>query len=159
HARANHLALHDALTELPNRLLFRERLIYALSDNRRDHADLAVLCLDLDHFKEINDTLGHGAGDVLLRQFAARLQTCMRSGATVARLGGDEFAIIQSSANQPADASALGRRIIEIIKQPFNVEGHELHVGVSIGVAFPDHADDPDKLLKNADIALYRAKQ
>jgi diguanylate cyclase (GGDEF)-like protein/PAS domain S-box-containing protein len=159
HARANHLALHDALTELPNRLLFRERLIYALSDNRRDHGDLAVLCLDLDHFKEINDTLGHGAGDILLRQLAARLQACVRSGDTVARLGGDEFAIIQSSANQPADADALGRAIIEIVKQPFNVEGHELHIGVSIGVAFPDHANDPDKLLKNADIALYRAKQ
>jgi diguanylate cyclase (GGDEF)-like protein/PAS domain S-box-containing protein len=159
HARANHLALHDALTELPNRLLFRERLIYALADNRRQHSDLAILCLDLDHFKEVNDTLGHGAGDVLLRQFSARLQTCLQSGDTVARLGGDEFAIIQSSANQPQDAGALSRRIIEIVKQPFQVEGHELHVGVSIGVAFPDHADDPDKLLKNADIALYRAKQ
>ena len=83
----------------------------------------------------------------------------MRSGDTVARLGGDEFAIIQSSDNQPQDAGALSRRIIEIVKQPFQVEGHDLHVGVSIGVAFPDHADDPDKLLKNADIALYRAKQ
>lgn len=159
HARANHLALHDVLTELPNRLLFRERLIYAMSDNRRKHADLAVLCLDLDHFKEVNDTLGHGAGDILLRQFAARLQSCVRPGDTVARLGGDEFAIIQSSSHQPADAAALGRRIIDIVKQPFHVEGHDLHVGVSIGVAFPDHADDPDKLLKNADIALYRAKQ
>jgi diguanylate cyclase (GGDEF)-like protein len=119
---------------------------------------IAVHCLDLDNFKEVNDTLGHGAGDVLLRQVAARIQTCLASEDTVARLGGDEFAIIQVGENQPAEAGALSRRIIDILKQPFLVEGQELHIGASIGVAFPDHADDPDKLLKNADIALYRAK-
>ena len=157
-ARANHLALHDALTELPNRLLFRQRLDYALSEHRSEHGMIAVHCLDLDNFKEVNDTLGHGAGDVLLRQVAARIQTCLSSEDTVARLGGDEFAIIQIGKSQPAEAGALSRRIIDVVKQPFLVEGQELHIGVSIGVAFPDHADDPDKLLKNADIALYRAK-
>jgi diguanylate cyclase (GGDEF)-like protein len=119
-----------------------------------------VLCLDLDHFKEVNDTLGHNAGDLLLKEVAERLQTCVRPNDTVARLGGDEFAIIQSDVNGPADIQSLSGRIIDVVKLPFRIEGKELHVGVSIGVCLPDgDTDSPEKLLKNADIALYRAKQ
>ena len=159
-ARANHLALHDALTELPNRVLFSDRLNVALQGHRHETRSVSVLCLDLDHFKEVNDTLGHGAGDTLLTQLAERLRTCVRQGDTVARLGGDEFAIIQVGHYQPDDSEVLSRRIFEVVNQPFVIEGQELHVGVSIGVALRDGTDDnPERLLKNADIALYRAKQ
>jgi diguanylate cyclase (GGDEF)-like protein/PAS domain S-box-containing protein len=159
-ARARHLALHDSLTGLPNRVLFAERLNQALAARRRQSEPVAVLCLDLDHFKEVNDTLGHGAGDLLLKEVAARLQTCVRPSDTVARLGGDEFAIIQSEISGSGDVQALSARIIEVIKEPFRIDGNELHVGVSIGVCMPlSREDSPEKLLKNADIALYRAKQ
>ena len=160
-ARASHLALHDALTELPNRVLFSDRLDVALHGNRHGNPSVAVLCLDLDHFKEVNDTLGHSAGDNLLKQVAGRLQACIRQGDTVARLGGDEFAIIQTGRDQPIDAAErLSNRIVEVVKEPFDIDGHILHVGVSIGVALPQNSDDsPERLLKNADIALYRAKQ
>ncbi|WEX88168.1 EAL domain-containing protein [Sinorhizobium garamanticum] len=159
-ARATHLALHDALTGLPNRVLFRDRLNLALSGKRRNPSRVAVICLDLDHFKEVNDTLGHGAGDVLLQQLSDRLQACTKSNDTVARLGGDEFAIIQIGANQPFESEQLCRTLIEVIRAPFHVDDQELHVGVSIGIAIADMSgDDPERLLKNADIALYRAKQ
>lgn len=163
-ARASHLALHDSLTGLPNRVLFRERLNQCLHGSRHDAALISVMCLDLDHFKEVNDTLGHGAGDALLRKVAARLRGCVRPADTVSRLGGDEFAIIQLGSTQPSEAEALSLRIIEVLKAPFRIEGQELHVGVSVGVALPgDLAGDTDnaaeKLLKSADIALYRAKQ
>jgi diguanylate cyclase (GGDEF)-like protein/PAS domain S-box-containing protein len=159
-ARANHLALHDALTELPNRIVFNDRLHVALQGGRNAAPSVAVLCLDLDQFKEVNDTLGHSAGDSLLKQAAARLQACIRQGDTVARLGGDEFAIIQTDCGQPEAAEQLSERIIRVLKEPFHVDGHVLHVGVSIGVALPQHSDHgPERLLRNADIALYRAKQ
>lgn len=159
-ARAQHLALHDSLTSLPNRVLFAERLNMALGGRRRKAARVAVLCLDLDHFKEVNDTLGHAAGDLLLNEVAERLKTCARPTDTVARLGGDEFAIIQTDINGPPDVQALTSRIIELIEEPFQVDGNLLHVGVSIGVALSSsRGDSPEKLLKNADIALYRAKQ
>ncbi len=159
-AQARHLALHDALTQLPNRIVFSDRLHVALQGHHPDHHPISVLCLDLDHFKEVNDTLGHGAGDVLLQQLAVRLRTCLRAEDTVARLGGDEFAIIQIGVEQPASADALSARIIEVVRQPFLVEGHELHVGVTVGVALSGGAhDSPERLLRNADIALYRAKQ
>ena len=156
HARANHLALHDALTELPNRILFRERLGVALQSHASETARVAVLCLDLDNFKEVNDTLGHGAGDILLKELGERLRSCILPSDTVARLGGDEFAIVQVGVSQPVEADALSRRIIEAVKRPFLVEGQQLYVGVSIGVA---PSDSTEVLLKNADIALYRAKQ
>jgi diguanylate cyclase (GGDEF)-like protein/PAS domain S-box-containing protein len=159
-ARANHLALHDSLTGLPNRVLFRERLDQALVRNSKDNSRVAVLCLDLDHFKEVNDTLGHGAGDVLLKELAERLKACVRPTDTVARLGGDEFAVIQVGVNQPVEVGALSRKIMTAVKAPFNINDQELYVGVSIGIALPEGAgDDPGRLLKNADIALYRAKQ
>ena len=158
-AKANHLALHDALTELPNRLLFRERLDMALKGAKKNTSRIAVLFLDLDNFKEVNDTMGHGAGDVLLQQLAKRLNHCMRQNETVARLGGDEFAIIQVGVNQPVEAGALSRNLVETIRAPFEIEGQEIHIGVSIGVAIPEQGDTPEKVLKNADIALYRSKQ
>jgi diguanylate cyclase (GGDEF)-like protein/PAS domain S-box-containing protein len=160
-ARAHHLALHDWLTGLPNRVLFSERLNLALiGDRRRKTAKVAVHCLDLDHFKEVNDTLGHAAGDMLLNAVAERLKSCARPTDTVARLGGDEFAIIQTGIVGMGDANTLSERIIEVIKEPFQIEGNLLHVGVSIGVAVSSPRESsPEKLLKNADIALYRAKQ
>lgn len=159
-ARASHLALHDALTGLPNRVLFRERLNAALASHEGKAARAAVICLDLDHFKEVNDTLGHGAGDVLLRQLSQRLTACVRATDTVARLGGDEFAIIQLGVNQPFEAEQLCRTLIDVVRTPFEIDGQELHVGVSLGIAVCDESgNDPEQLLKNADIALYRAKQ
>lgn len=158
--RASHLAHHDALTGLPNRVLFRERLNVALASNAQQSARISVICLDLDHFKEVNDTLGHGAGDLLLQQLAGRLMGCVNKTDTVARLGGDEFAIIQVGINQPLEAEELSRKLIEVVRAPFEVEGQDLHVGVSIGIAIADENDaDPERLLKSADIALYRAKQ
>ena len=159
-ARANHLALHDSLTGLPNRVMFREKLEAAFEGRRRDAQCVAVLCLDLDHFKEVNDTLGHAIGDALLIQVADRLRLCVRPSDTVARLGGDEFAIIQLGVQAADEAAALSLRVVEIMREPFIVEGQEIHIGVSVGAAVPqDERDDPDNLLKCADIALYRAKQ
>ncbi|WP_337269648.1 bifunctional diguanylate cyclase/phosphodiesterase [Oryzifoliimicrobium ureilyticus] len=159
-ARASHFALHDALTGLPNRVLFRERLNSALNETKKAKSSVSVICLDLDHFKEVNDTLGHGAGDILLRQLSQRLLECVRASDTVARLGGDEFAIIQVGVDQAFESEQLSRKLIEVVKQPFEIEAQELHVGVSLGIAFGDTADgDAERLLKNADIALYRAKQ
>lgn len=158
--RANHLALHDSLTGLPNRVLFRERLEQAFEGNRHDTRRISVLCLDLDHFKEVNDTLGHAFGDLLLIQVADRLRRCVRPNDTVARLGGDEFAIIQAGVAGPDEAAALSLRIVDVVGQPFVIDGQELHIGISVGVAVPEEGrNDPDKLLKCADIALYRAKQ
>ncbi|MDO9712202.1 EAL domain-containing protein [Paracraurococcus lichenis] len=157
-ARIAHLAHHDALTGLPNRILFRERLEEALARARRS-GSFAVLCLDLDRFKEVNDTLGHPIGDALLCAVAARLRSELRDTDILARLGGDEFAIVQSSVNQPHDATALARRLVEVVGAPFEVEGHQISVGASVGVAVaPGDGMDPDALLKAADMALYRAK-
>ena len=160
HARANHLALHDPLTELPNRVLLRERLDLALAAARLRHARVAVLCLDLDHFKEVNDTLGHGAGDVLLQEVARRLQASVRGTDTVARIAGDEFAIVQVDIEQPSEARILCCRLLERLAEPFRVDGYELQPSASIGVALaPTDGESHERLLKNADIALYRAKQ
>ncbi len=156
-ARIAHMTGHDALTDLPNRTLLRERMDQALARVRRGET-AAVMCIDLDHFKEINDTLGHPIGDTLLRMTAERLVGCVRDVDTVARLGGDEFAIIQPSAS-PEELSALARKILETISTPVEIEGHQIITGASIGIALsPEDGDDPDQLLRNADIALYRAK-
>jgi diguanylate cyclase (GGDEF)-like protein len=152
------MAKHDALTDLPNRVLLRERLEKALKARRRED-DLAVLCLDLDRFKDVNDTLGHPLGDALLKAVADRLRTCVREMDTIARLGGDEFAIVQLAASQPTDATALAARIIGILSAPYEVNDHQLVIGASIGIALsPDDGTNPDELLRNADLALYRAK-
>ncbi|HYF56161.1 MAG TPA: PAS-domain containing protein, partial [Salinarimonas sp.] len=157
-ARIAHMARHDALTELPNRLLLRERMEEALRIQAREGQAFAVLCLDLDQFKAVNDTLGHPVGDALLRQVADRLRAITRAGDTIARLGGDEFAIIQPVAH-PHEAEALARRIVEAVGLPYAVEGNHVVVGTSIGIALaPGDGADPDTLFKNADLALYRAK-
>jgi diguanylate cyclase (GGDEF)-like protein len=154
-----HMARHDALTNLPNRTLFRERLERALHLAKRDD-HLAVFCLDLDHFKEINDSLGHPVGDALLKEVARRLAANLSEEDTVARLGGDEFAIVLFRHGGDASAiSALAGKLVEEIAAPYDVSGHQLVIGVSIGVSLaPDDGNDPDELLKNADLALYRAK-
>ncbi len=154
-----HMAHHDALTGLPNRVLFRERLNEALARVRREDHALAIHCLDLDHFKGVNDTLGHPVGDALLRAVSERLLACMSETDTVARLGGDEFAIIQDAITSPEEASQLATRLLEVIGEPYGLEGHDVVVSVSVGICLaPSDGMDPDQLLKNADMALYRAK-
>ena len=155
-AQAQHLAFHDNLTGLPNRALFEDRLDHALT--RRD-ADIAVMLLDLDRFKNVNDTLGHQAGDALIRDFGLRLSALTRSGDTIARLGGDEFAIIIESAKR-ADLERLARRIIEDIRRPFEIVGTHAYVGVSVGIALaPTKSVERLELVRRADIALYGAKE
>ena len=157
-ARIAYLARHDPLTDLPNRIVFREVLETALVRARRGE-QIAVICLDLDRFKTVNDTLGHPVGDALLQQAAARLKAAVRETDTVARLGGDEFAIVQAGSLQPTSATLLADRIVEALSQPFHVDGHEITIGCSLGVSIaPDDGCDSDQLMRNADLALYRAK-
>jgi diguanylate cyclase (GGDEF)-like protein/PAS domain S-box-containing protein len=157
--RILHTARHDVLTDLPNRLLFRERLEEALAESQRSTQRFAVLWLDLDRFKAVNDALGHAIGDELLVAVADRVRTILRQGDVVARLGGDEFAILQRAGEQPIAASSLADRLISELSQPFNIQDHQLHIGASVGMAiWPSDGADGDTLLKNADLALYRAK-
>jgi len=152
------MALHDSLTNLPNRVLLRERLEEALPYIPPGE-QLAVLYLDLDHFKSVNDTLGHPIGDELLKVVAERLRRCTREHDTIARLGGDEFAIIMTAMDQPTDAAALARRIRDSITKPYELDGHQIVADISIGISVaPLDATEPDQLLKNADMALYGAK-
>jgi diguanylate cyclase (GGDEF)-like protein len=153
-----HLAHHDGLTDLPNRLLFHDSLESALTLVRRGHM-VALHCLDLDHFKVVNDMLGHCVGDRLLQVVAERLRAGARETDTVARLGGDEFAIIQVPINSPADATSLANRLTELIKAPFEIDGHQVVIGTCIGIALaPDDGVSADHLTKYADLALHRAK-
>lgn len=152
-----HMARHDALTDLPNRTLLRERLTDALSGVHRGER-LAVLYLDLDHFKSVNDTLGHTIGDELLKMVAKRLRHTVRDGDTVARVGGDEFAVITSAKN-PTETAILARRLCEAIRAPYDLHGHAVITDTSIGIAMaPNDGTEPDGLIKNADMALYKAK-
>ena len=156
-AQIAHMAHYDALTDLPNRVLFREHLVKALESVDREK--LAVLCIDLDRFKAVNDALGHPIGDALLRAVGDRLQASARPTDLVARLGGDEFAIVQAGNEQPIGATALATRVIAEIGKPFELDGHQVVVDASVGISIaPNDGSDPDKLLKSADMALYRAK-
>jgi diguanylate cyclase (GGDEF)-like protein len=158
-AQAQHLAFHDPLTGLANRMLFNDRLDRALVETRRTGARLAILCLDLDRFKNINDTLGHPAGDELIRTLASRLTALVRGSDCVARLGGDEFAILLSPVTGSGELSGLCERIIEDVGKPFQLLGNSAFVGVSIGIAVaPEAGIDRAELMRKADIALYRAK-
>ncbi|CAN5486523.1 hypothetical protein BH10PSE7_BH10PSE7_16000 [soil metagenome] len=157
-AEIRHMAIHDALTNLPNRTMLREKTDDALTRVRRGEG-LAVLCLDLDHFKTVNDTLGHPVGDSLLKAASARLQECVREIDVVARLGGDEFVVLQVDLPSPEAAGALAERIVDSLSQPFEVDGHQVVIGASIGIALaPSDGNQHETLLRNADIALYRAK-
>jgi diguanylate cyclase (GGDEF)-like protein len=158
-ARIAYMAHHDALTDLPNRVLFHERLKELLARVHRNGESLAVHCLDLDHFKGVNDTLGHPIGDELLRTVAKRLGQGLRDTDMVARLGGDEFAVVQFPLRNPNEASTLANRLIDVVSKSYEVHGHEFVVGASIGIALaPNDGDSADILLRNADMALYRAK-
>jgi diguanylate cyclase (GGDEF)-like protein len=156
--RLNYLAHHDALTGLANRTLLRERLEQALHETRRGE-NLGLLCLDLDHFKQTNDTLGHPVGDELLKRVAKRLLECVRESDLVARMGGDEFAVLQLSGEQPTAATVLATRIVDVLARPHEIDGNVVTAGTSIGIAVaPADGTNPDQLMKNADLALYRAK-
>jgi diguanylate cyclase (GGDEF)-like protein len=158
-AALEHQAVTDALTGLPNRLLLHDRLSQAILSARRDETPLALLVMDLDRFKEVNDTLGHHYGDLLLRELGVRLRGLLREADTAARLGGDEFAVLLPRANAE-DAEKAARRLLEALEQPFIVDGHPVEVGASIGVAiFPEHGSDPGTLLRRADVAMYVAKR
>jgi diguanylate cyclase (GGDEF)-like protein len=154
----SHMAHYDALTDLPNRILFYEKIDELLL-HKPQSGTFAVLSMDLDHFKRVNDTLGHPIGDKLLQAVAERMRRCVRESDIVARLGGDEFAIVQVTFERPADATALATRLIDAVGAPYQLDGNQVIVGTSIGIAIaPCDATDPDQLMKNADLALYRCK-
>ena len=154
-----HMAYHDALTDLPNRTLFTDRLNVALANARRAGQMVAVLYLDLDRFKAVNDTVGHGLGDQLLRSVAERLASLVRDGDTVARAGGDEFTLLLPNVTKTEDVVDVVTRLTETFRKPWTVGGHEFRVTASTGIAvYPDDGDDADTLVKNADMAMYRAK-
>ncbi len=157
--RLEHLAYYDPLTNLPNRALFYERLRHAISERARDDGRMALLFIDLDRFKLINDSLGHATGDQLLKRVAERIGTCVRNADTVARLGGDEFTVLLvKPENEPAVTEVV-ERIRESLSRPFSIDGHELYSGSSIGIAlYPEHGKDADALVKAADTAMYVAK-
>jgi diguanylate cyclase (GGDEF)-like protein len=158
-AKITYMAQHDALTGLPNRVVLRERMEHALAVTRSGGSSLAVLMLDLDRFKEINDTLGHPAGDSLLRAVAARLLGCARETTLIARLGGDEFAVIDYVTNPVVEATALAEKIRKALCEPFDLGDHQVIAGTSIGIAIaPRDGIDSDEILKSADLALYSAK-
>ena len=153
-------ANYDALTGLPNRTLFMDRLAQSLPAMRRSETNLGLMFIDLDGFKLVNDTLGHNVGDQLLMEAAGRLQKCIRDGDTVARLGGDEFTIIMPNLADPRDAPLVAQRVLDALSKPFQLQGHESFISGSIGITvFPDDATDPNELIKNADAAMYRAKE
>jgi diguanylate cyclase (GGDEF)-like protein len=157
--KIEYMAHHDALTDLANRVLLNERLEHALSRRIDREEMVAVHHLDLDQFKAVNDTFGHSAGDKLLKLVADRLRGLARETDTIARMGGDEFVIVQAPISDPADATSLAQRIIEVMSEPYDIDGHQAVIGASVGIAVgPGDGLKPDKLLRNADLALYRAK-
>jgi diguanylate cyclase (GGDEF)-like protein/PAS domain S-box-containing protein len=153
-------AYHDVLTHLPNRKLFTDRLRHSLTRAKRNNKAVAVMFIDVDHFKTVNDTLGHTAGDELLLEMARRLRECVRDDDTVARLGGDEFTIILSELRHPEDAVGVAQKILATVQEPLTIGGMPIVVSASIGIAlYPEDGHDPESLLRNADSAMYRAKE
>jgi diguanylate cyclase (GGDEF)-like protein/PAS domain S-box-containing protein len=154
-----HMAYHDPLTGLPNRLLFADRAHQALNFAMRNQQLIGMLFLDLDHFKNVNDTLGHAAGDQLLKSMTERLRECLRDSDTIGRFGGDEFNILVTQVKQESDVSLVAHKIIRAMSFPFHIEGHEIYLTCSIGISlYPRDCNDVHALIKNADTALYRAK-
>lgn len=157
--RIRHLAHHDALTNLPNRRMFIDRLHQAIATAKRNHTNLAVMFLDLDKFKPVNDDFGHDVGDLLLKEAAKRLQNCVRESDTVARTGGDEFIVLLPVIEAEQDAVNVAEKILHTIIQPFKLAGHSIHISSSIGISlYPEHGIDEETLTKNADAAMYQAK-
>ena len=157
-AKIRHMAHYDALTDLPNRTMFYDKMQELLARVPQG-ASFAVFSMDLDHFKSVNDTFGHQAGDELLQAVARRMRGCIRDTDIVTRLGGDEFAILQLILGQPKDTTALAARLIKAVSEPYHIDGHQIIVGISIGIAVaPGDGTDPNQLMKDADMALYRAK-
>lgn len=158
-SKLEHLAHHDPLTDLPNRLLCHARMEHELQMAERNKQRVAILFIDLDMFKNINDSMGHAKGDSLLRLVAARINESIRKEDTIARFGGDEFLIIAGSLNSRQDAAQVAENTLAYFSEPFVIEGQELFIGASIGISiFPDDGDDTDALIRNADAAMYRAK-
>ena len=157
--RISYLATRDPLTELPNRVLFNDRLGQGIVAARRTGQSLALLFIDLDRFKNINDSLGHQVGDLLLKEVGNRMHGCIRKGDTLSRLGGDEFVVTLEGLQQAEDASQVAAKIIKALSRPFEIAGHTLNTSCSIGISiFPLDADDDRALMKNADTAMYHAK-
>lgn len=155
-----HQALYDPLTQLPNRRLFKDRILHTIKLANREKSKFGVIMADLDHFKEVNDTLGHDAGDLLLIEVTARLRDALRESDTVARLGGDEFAFICPSIQDMKTASLVCMRLVQAFQSPIIIKGKPCQIGISLGISlFPEHAQDDEMLLRRADTALYRAKQ
>ena len=158
--RLTYLAQYDHLTGLVNRTLFRDRLVQAMARSKRMHQPIGLMLLDLDRFKVVNDTFGHDIGDELLKSVSERLKTCVREVDTVARMGGDEFTIILEGVTVEQNILVVAKRITESIATTFELQGHRISVGVSIGITIYPHDDHPvDELLKHADTAMYRAKR
>jgi diguanylate cyclase (GGDEF)-like protein len=156
----SHQALHDALTGLPNRRMFYDRLEHSAERRRRGGSeDLALVFVDLDGFKPVNDTLGHDAGDELLRQVSHRFKACLRTGDTLARVGGDEFAVLLDELAGADDAVAVADRIVASLHAPFAIRGQNVWIGASVGVAPIEAGADPHQAMRAADTAMYRAKQ
>ncbi|MBE8716051.1 two-component system response regulator [Cellvibrio polysaccharolyticus] len=154
------LAHYDTLTEIPNRLLFRDRLEHAIRLAERDSTSFSLLFIDLNGFKQVNDTFGHDAGDALIRICAERLHDTIRKSDTVARMGGDEFTLLLQNINHTSDVAHIAQKVIEVLSAPAHINGYDVVVGCSIGVAiYPGAGQNADTLLKNADIAMYKAKQ
>jgi diguanylate cyclase (GGDEF)-like protein len=159
-AELQHAALYDRLTQLPNRVLFHDRMQLALARVRRGQGRLSLLYLDLDKFKEVNDSYGHGIGDLLLQKVARRLEQCVRAGDTVARFGGDEFVVLLENPGLPEHSAGIVDKIRNALKEPFDLAGQEISVVPSIGVAHcPLHGDDETQLLRHADEAMYVQKR
>ncbi len=153
------LAYHDFLTGLPNRRLFHDRLNVEIARAHRNRQKLAVMLLDLDNFKDVNDTLGHSVGDQLLQAVGERLTSLLRQSDTVARMGGDEFMLILPESDGDEDAVAVAVKVLEAFRKPFEFDGHQVRITTSVGIAlYPDDGEDWDTLMKNVDIAMYRAK-
>ncbi len=158
--KIRHRAFHDPLTELPNRLLFQDRLLQAIAHAKRSNDQLAVMFMDVDHFKNLNDSLGHHMGDIFLHRLATQLTQIIRVEDTVSRMGGDEFTILLTQISSETDAASIANKILALFKSPFELGGHNVHLGASIGIAlYPNDGDNTDTLIRNADTAMYHAKE
>jgi diguanylate cyclase (GGDEF)-like protein len=158
--KLSHIATHDSLTDLPNRMLFKDRLDLSIQQARINQSKVAIMMLDLDRFKEINDTLGHSVGDEVLQMVGDRLKKNLRNSDTVARMGGDEFMLILPNLIGEKNATSIAEKLLHSFTEPIEIAKHELHITLSIGVAlYPDDGEEGETLIKNADIAMYQSKQ